>query len=253
MRLRPLPSLAASASLASFTFSLAQELPPPELTEKWQPVPPTISAQQGHTPSDAIVLFNGQNLDAWEPARAGENLWEIEDGALVIVPAAKPCDLRTKTAFGDVQLHLEFRTPAVVTSSGQGRGNSGVYFMGLYEIQILDSWQNETYVNGQAGSIYKQHPPLVNASRPPGAWQTLDVVFIAPRFDDAGQLLSPARFTAFHNGVLVQHDAVLRGPTVFRGEPKYAPHAAKLPLVLQDHRNPVAFRNIWIRELALPR
>jgi hypothetical protein len=136
--------------------------------------------------------------------------------------------------------------------SGQGRGNSGIYFMGLYELQILDSWQNPTYANGQAAAIYKQHPPLVNASSRPGEWQTYDVVFIAPRFAVDGRLLTPARMTAFHNGVLVQHDAVLRGPTVFRGEPRYAPHAAKLPLVLQDHRNLVAFRNIWVRELALP-
>jgi hypothetical protein len=160
--------------------------------------------------------------------------------------------VQTKQAFGDVQLHLEFRTPAKVVGDGQGRGNSGIYFMGLYELQILDSWQNPTYANGQAASIYKQIPPLVNASRQPGDWQSYDVVFIAPRFAADGKLLRPARMTAFHNGVLVQHDVTLRGPTVFRGEPKYSPHAAKLPLLLQDHRNPVAFRNIWVRELSLP-
>jgi hypothetical protein len=128
-----------------------------------------------------------------------------------------------------------------------------VFFMGRYEVQVLDSHDNPTYVNGQAGSIYKQQPPLVNASRPPGEWQTYDIVFIAPRFAADGSLASPARITAFHNGVLVQHDTVLSGPTEYRGPPKYAPHAAKLPLELQEHGNPVAFRNVWVRELALPK
>jgi hypothetical protein len=151
-----------------------------------------------------------------------------------------------------VQLHLEFRTPAKIEGKGQGRGNSGVFFMGRYEVQILDSHDNPTYVNGQAGSIYKQHPPLVNASRPPGEWQTYDIVFVAPRFAADGSLISPARITAFHNGVLVQHNAVLGGPTEYRGPSKYKPHAGKLPLELQDHGNPVAFRNIWAREINLP-
>ena len=225
---------------------------PGSLTEVWQPVPPVVTAPAGAVPSDAIVLFDGRNLNAWEPARPGEPMWKIEDGALVITPNPKTCDLRTRQAFGDVQLHLEFRTPAEVKGGGQDRGNSGVYFMGLYELQVLDSYNNATYVNGQAGSIYKQHPPLVNASRPPGEWQVYDAVFVAPRFGAGGELLKPARFTVFHNGVLVQHDVVLRGPTRPRGEPRYAPHAPKLPLVLQDHRNPVAFRNIWIREINLP-
>jgi Domain of Unknown Function (DUF1080) len=230
----------------------AEELPPPELTEVWTPVPAVISAPAQGVPSDAIVLFDGKSLDAWEPVRAGEPPWRIEGGLMVVVPNPKPCDMHTKQAFGDVQLHLEFRTPAKIVGEGQGRGNSGIYFMGLYELQILDSWNNPTYVNGQAASIYKQIPPLVNASRPPGEWQSYDAVFIAPRFAADGALLSPARMTAFHNGVLVQHDVILRGPTVFRGQPKYSPHAAKLPLLLQDHRNPVAFRNIWVRELNLP-
>lgn len=237
--------------IAGFAVA-ADDLPPPEATEVWTPAPTVIAAPADGVPSDAIVLFDGSNLDAWEPVRVGEPSWKIEAGAMVIVPNPKPCDLRTKAAFGDIQLHLEFRTPAKIEGSGQGRGNSGIYFMGLYELQILDSWQNPTYVNGQAASIYKQHAPLANASRPPGEWQVFDAVFIAPHFGVDGRLLSPARITALHNGVLVQHDAVLRGPTVFRGEPRYAPHSAKLPLVLQDHRNPVAFRNIWVRALTLP-
>lgn len=237
-----------------FTGALLADvaLPPPEATEQWDPVPATVITAEGHIPSDAISLFDGTSLDAWEPVRPDGNAWKIADGTLTIEPSAKPCDQRTKRAFGDLQLHLEFRTPSKIEGSGQGRGNSGIYFMGLYEIQILDSWQNPTYVNGQAGSLYKQHPPLVNASRPPGEWQAYDVIFIAPRFSADGRLLSPARLTAFHNGVLVQHDVALRGPTVFRGAPEYSPHAAKLPLVLQDHRNPVAFRNIWVRDLTLP-
>ncbi len=234
------------------SLAIAEELPPPEAAES---VPPVITANTGAAPSDAIVLFDGTNLDAWEPASASGHPWKIEDGVMVVIPTpapAKPCDQKTKRSFGDVQLHIEFRTPAEIKGSGQGRGNSGIHFMGLYEIQVLDSYNNPTHVNGQAGSIYKQHPPLANASRPPGEWQSYDVVFIAPRFAADGSLVSPARMTAFHNGVLVQHDAVLRGPTVWRGEPKYAPHAARLPIVLQDHRNPVAYRNIWVRELKLP-
>ena len=180
---------------------------------------------------------------------------------MVVIPTKAPdqtCDQQTKRAFGDVQLHLEFRTPAKVEGAGQGRGNSGVFFMGLYEIQILDSWQNPDYVNGQNASIYKEHAPLVNVSRPPGEWQVYDAVFIAPRFAVDGKLLSPARITVFHNGVLVQHDVVLTGPTPngptykLPKLPPYAAHAARLPLMLQDHRNPTAFRNIWVRELQLP-
>lgn len=229
-----------------------EELPPPEATEQWKPVPPVVETPPGVPPADAIVLFNGQNLDAWEPVTAGGPSWKVEGGAMQVVPQPKAMDQRTKQSFGDVQLHLEFRTPTEVKGKGQERGNSGIYFMGLYELQILDSWKNETYPNGQVASVYKQHIPLANPSRPPGEWQVYDAVFIAPRFAEDGKVLSPARMTAFLNGVLVQYDVVLRGPTVFRGQPKYQAHAPKLPLVLQDHRNTVAFKNIWIRELTLP-
>ena len=231
--------------------------PPEAATEVWAPVPPVVSASDGRAPGDAVVLFDGTRLDAWEPVRADGQPWKIENGAMVIVPAAQPSDQRTKQSFGDVQLHLEWRTPAVVKGEGQARGNSGVFFMGLYELQILDSYQNQTYVNGQAGSVYKEHAPLVNASRRPGEWQSYDAVFIAPRFASDGSLLKPARITAFHNGVLVLYDVELTGPTpngpTFHQSklPEYQAHAAKLPLVLQDHRAPVAFRNIWVRELAL--
>jgi hypothetical protein len=266
MRLIPLLFLLASSSIA-----IAQNLPPPELTEYHTPVPPVVAAPAGGVPSDAVVLFNGTSLNEWEVAKAENRLWRQEDGALVVVsgkaspeetaavtaapgrrPDSKYGGIRTKREFGDVQLHVEFRTPSEVKGKGQGRGNSGIFLMGRYEVQILDSHDNPTYVNGQLGSIYKQHPPLVNPARPPGEWQAYDIVFVAPRFATDGALISPARFTVLLNGVLVQHDVVLTGPTEYRGAPKYQAHAARLPLELQDHGNPVAFRNIWVRELTLP-
>jgi hypothetical protein len=259
MKTHILPSsfaLLAALALTTMVHAAApDELPAPELTEVWTPIPPVVSASSSGIPSDAIVLFDGKNLDEWEPVRAGGAPWKIEGDAMVITPTKAPApsvDHRTKKTFGDIQLHLEFRTPAKVNDKGQGRGNSGVFFMGLYELQVLDSYENPTYSNGQVGSIYKQHIPLANAARPPGEWQTYDVVFIAPRFSAEGRVLSPARLTAFHNGVLIQYDVEIKGPTTYRGPPKYEPHAAKLPLVLQDHRNPTAFRNIWVREITLP-
>lgn len=234
----------------------ADELVSPAATEVWTPVPPVVAAPAGQPPSDAMVLFAGRNLDAWESAKnPGQAApWRLDGDTVVFVPGSG--DIRTKAALGDLQLHLEFRVSAGISGAGQRRGNSGVFFMGLYELQVLDSYDNPTYVNGQAASIYKQHAPLVNAARRPGEWQTYDAVWIAPRFAPAGHLLSPARLTVFHNGVLVQHDTVLRGPTVFRGTPSYRPHAAKLPLMLQEHKNDakdaITYRNIWVRELSLP-
>ena len=249
--------IALCVSCASTTAQTSQaELPAPELTEVWTPKVPVVSAPPNGVPSDAIVLFNGQSLDEWQPVTPGGKRWKIEGDAMVIDPTKEPDpthDQRSKREFGDIQLHLEFRTPAEVKGKGQGRGNSGVFFMGLYELQVLDSYDNETYSNGQVGSIYKQHIPLANPSRPPGEWQTYDLVFIAPRFAANGTLLSPARLTAFQNGVLVLHDVEIKGPTTYRGTPVYRAHADKLPLVLQDHRNPTAFRNIWVREIALPK
>jgi hypothetical protein len=167
---------------------------------------------------------------------------------MTVVPGSG--SIVTRRGFGDIQLHIEWRAPAEIESEGQGRGNSGVYFMELYEIQVLDSYENSTYPNGQAGSIYKQHIPLVNASRGPGEWQTYDVIFTAPRFDADGTLVSPAYITAFHNGVLIQNHAELRGPTEWIGEPEYKAHADRAPILLQDHGNPVSYRNIWVREIA---
>ena len=157
--------------------------------------------------------------------------------------------ISTRDSFGDVQLHVEWRTPTEVVGAGQGRGNSGVFLMERYEVQVLDSWENRSYSNGQAGSIYKQHIPLVNASKAPGEWQTYDIVFMAPRFRGDGSLERPATMTVLHNGVLVQNHVEIRGPTVFRGPPRYEAHAPKAPIQLQDHRNFVSYRNIWVREL----
>ncbi|NNJ25754.1 3-keto-disaccharide hydrolase [Alienimonas chondri] len=198
-------------------------------------------------PSDAIVLFAGTDLSAF---RGGEK-WEVKHG----VATAGGGTITTKQKFGDVQVHLEFRTPAEVEGSGQGRGNSGLYLMNRYEVQIMDSFENSTTYDSQAGSLYKQTPPLVNACRPPGAWQTYDVLFEAPRFDENGTIVRPARATVFHNGVAVQVRRPLRGATARlqgrRGQ--YLPHPLKEPFNLQWHGDKVSFRNIWVRDLELDR
>ena len=250
-KLRYLLSLAFISIVASAFAEDDANLPKPELTEYYTPVPAIISAPAGSAPSDAIILFNGTDLNSWAPVKAGSKGWVINEGAMTVIP--KSGYIQTKAAFGDMQLHLEFREPKAIESKhSQARGNSGVFMMGLYELQVLDSYNNPTYVNGQAASIYKQYPPLVNACRPPEVWQTYDVIFIAPRFAADGSLISPARETVLHNGVLVQYDVVLKGPTEYRGYPKYKAHAAKLPIQLQDHGDKVSFRNIWVREITLP-
>lgn len=224
----------------------------PALTEVWEPEPRLVTPGDGAAPpSDAIVLFDGSTLEAWQHADGRDATWTIADGAMTVHPNPEwgKGDIITRQAFGDVQLHIEWRAPPEDSDEGQGRGNSGVYFMGLYEVQVLDSFENRTYANGQAASIYKQHIPLVNAMRPPGQWQAYDIVFRAPRFDIEGKLLKAAVVTVFHNGVLVQDHAELRGPTVYIGEPEYQPHASRLPLLLQDHGDLVSYRNIWVREL----
>lgn len=195
---------------------------------------------QGGPPSDAIVLFDGKDLSAWE----GGEAWTIADG----VATVKDKSIKTKQPFGSCQLHLEWATPAEVKGEGQGRGNSGVHLMERYEVQILDSYENETYYDGQAGSLYKQWPPLVNACRKPGEWQTYDILFTAPKFED-GKLKTPGYVTVLQNGIVVQNHAELQGSTAWHKPPEYEPHADKLPISLQNHGNPVKFRNIWIREL----
>lgn len=200
----------------------------------------------GSPPSDAIILFDGKNLSKWKSANGGEAKWVIKDGAMTVNGTGS---IVTKEEFGDCQLHVEWASPAEVKGEGQGRGNSGVYLQERYEVQVLDSFDNKTYFHGQAGSIYKQHAPLVNASRKPGEWQTYDIIFHAPRFDADDKLVSAARVTVLHNGVLVQDNAEVLGKTGPVGEPRYEPHPLKQPLQLQDHNNPVRFRNIWIRPL----
>jgi hypothetical protein len=195
----------------------------------------------GGPPSDAIVLFDGKDLSKWNDA----DKWKIKDGYAI----ANGNDIHSKQAFGDCQLHVEWATPKKVEGDGQGRGNSGVFMMGLYEVQVLDSYNNKTYYDGQAASIYKQHPPLVNACRKPGEWQTYDIVFEAPRFDKDGKLTRPAFITVLQNGVLAQNHFKILGTTAYDVGAKYNAHAAKLPLGLQFHGNPVRFRNIWIREV----
>lgn len=208
---------------------------------EWEKPPVVDPGDANHPPSDAIVLFDGKDLSAWE---GGDN-WKVENSQAIPQKAG----ITSKQSFGDIQLHLEWASPEEVSGSGQGRGNSGVYLMGKYEVQILDSYENETYHDGQAGSLYKQWPPLVNASRKPGAWQTYDIFFTAPRFDEQKNLLSPAYATVLHNGVVVQNHTELLGGTFYDQPPHYEPHADKLPIHLQFHGNPVKFRNIWVREL----
>lgn len=205
--------------------------------------PPVV--QPGDTlsapPSDAIVLFNGKDLKNWK----NSDSWPVADG---IMSSGKGM-ITSQEEFGDCQLHIEWSAPTEVKGSGQGRGNSGLFMMGKYEIQILDSYNNETYYDGQAGAIYKQTPPLVNVMRAPGEWNAYDVIWTAPRFNDDGELKSPANVTLLHNGVLVLNHFELLGDTPFNRPPQYTAHPATGPISLQDHGNPVRFRNIWVRPI----
>jgi hypothetical protein len=231
----------------------------PQDTEQWQPVPRIITPGRtdADAPSDAVVLFDGKNVNEWVSAKDGSPAgWRVENGILTVAKSAG--DIKTKRSFKNYQLHIEWRVPQNVTGKDQERGNSGVYLAytgdGGYELQVLDSYENTTYVNGQAGSIYKQFAPLVNAMRKPGEWQTYDVVFTAPLFNSDGSLASPAYVTAFHNGALIQNHVALRGVTKYIGLPEYKAHGAA-PILLQAHGDPsppLSFRNIWVRELPSP-
>jgi hypothetical protein len=223
----------------------------PEETEIWEPVPAKVNLNEYGVPSDAIILFDGSNLDAWESAKeeGGKAPWIInEDGSMTVKNGTG--DIRTKQNFGSMQLHIEWRNPVTPRADGQNRGNSGVFFQERYEVQILDTYENITYVNGQAASVYKQHIPLVNACKPSGEWQVYDIIFHAPEFDDNGNKTKSGTLTVLHNGVLVQDHVEIKGSTEFIGWPKNNPHG-KAPLKLQDHNDNsgVSFRNIWIREL----
>ncbi len=216
-------------------------------TELWVPVPfVTPGVAVGQAPSDAIVLFDGKNLGEWTAARGGDPQWLVADGAMTVQRNAG--SIKSKRTFGDVQLHVEWRTPSEGKGEGQNRGNSGVYIQERYEVQVLDSYENKTYSNGQAGALYKQEIPMVNASRKPGEWQSYDIVFTAPRFSDKGTLIVPAFVTVFQNGVLIHNHVALKGSTANQGFPLYEVHG-KASILLQDHGDPVSYRNIWVREL----
>jgi len=258
MTIRLLPVAVAIAALGAAP-AYAQQNPPrprPADTEVWTPVPKIVTpgVTDDAPPSDAIVLFDGHDLDQWVQAGDGSPArWSVSNGAMTVNKQAG--DIQTKRQFTDYQLHIEWLIPAGITGEGQHRGNSGVFLAatdkGGYELQVVDSYQNSTFVNGQAASMYKQYPPLVNSARKPGEWQSYDVIWTAPRFNADGTLESPAYVTAFHNGVLVQNHVTLKGVTLDSGTPAYYAHGAR-PLLLQAHDDPsapISFRNIWVRPL----
>ena len=233
--------LLAVAAIAAVT--------PPVITwktgDRSRPLPPQVTAKPGAPPSDATVLFDGSSLAAWQQHDGKPANWTVRDGYFEVGHG----DLVTRQGFGDCQLHLEWATPAKTMGRDQEPGNSGVYMMSLYEIQVLDSYQNKTYADGQAAAVYCQYPPLVNASRAPGEWQSYDIIWHGPRFGANGELLRTATVTMLHNGVLAQDHVELTGPTDYMKRPPYRKHAEKMPLLLQDHGQPVRYRNVWIREL----
>ena len=229
----------------------AQEQKDWPIHSRERPQPPVVDPGAGALPvpppKDAIVLFDGTNLSKWVHPDGNAAKWIVRDGYFEVQPGSG--NLMTRDSFGDVQLHVEWASPSPAKGTDQDRGNSGVYLMNKYELQVLDSYASKTYADGQAGALYGQFPPLVNASRPPGTWQSYDIVFHGPRFDSSGRLLRPATMTVLHNGVLVQDHATLTGPTGHYARPPYEVHPEKLPILLQDHSHPVRYRNIWLREL----
>jgi Domain of Unknown Function (DUF1080) len=235
------------------TGAVAQSQPreslDPKVTEVWDLKPRKVTATPAFTeaPSDATILFGGKDLSEWTSLDGTTAApWEVKDGTFTVTKGKG--DIKTKKIFGDFQLHIEWRAPSEIVGEGQGRGNSGIFLQERYELQVLDSYESVTYSNGQAGSIYKQSIPLVNATRKPGEWQAYDVIYTAPRFSDNGRVIVPAFVTVIHNGVIVQNHTQIYGPTEYKGLPVYTPHG-KGGIKLQDHGNPVSFRNIWIREL----
>ncbi|MBV8388353.1 MAG: DUF1080 domain-containing protein [Mucilaginibacter sp.] len=247
-----------SALLAGSMMAFAQEKAKPEDTEIWEPIPKVVTpgATFRDAPSDAIILFDGKNLDEWVQNSDGSPAkWDVKDG--IITVNKNYGNIETKRKFNSYQLHLEWRVPANITGSGQARGNSGVFLASTgkgdagYELQVLDSYNNKTYVNGMAGSLYKQAIPLANPGRKPGEWQTYDVIWNAPVFNEDGTVKTPAHATVFFNGVLVENNFELKGPTLYIGKPQYKAHGA-CPIKLQAHGDksePLSFRNIWVREL----
>ena len=226
-----------------------------DIHDEQRPLPPVVEpGKSGSAPSDAIVLFDGSDLNAWEHKDGVAAKWDVNDGAVTVVP--KTGDLFTKQGFGDVQLHIEWSADPNSPGTGQRRSNGGVFLMQDYEVQVLDNYghKNKTYADGTAGSIYGQYPPLVNASRPAGDWQVYDIIFRRPRFDESGKVVKPATVTVLHNGVLVQDHVTIIGPTSHKSRAPYRAHPDRLPIKLQDHKDdPIRFRNIWVRDLeAIP-
>jgi Domain of Unknown Function (DUF1080) len=250
--------LLLSITIFASAFSFGQEIDP-KLTEVYQPVPVKVQPGKtnGNAPSDAVILFDGKNLDQWSSVNDSTKpaMWTVKKNAFTVKKGTG--NIQTKQKFTDYQLHIEWKIPAYITGSGQSRGNSGVFLAATgpgdegYEIQILDCYENSTYVNGQTASIYKQTIPLANACKKPGEWQAYDIIWTAPRFNEDGSIKIPARITALHNGVLVQNNTEVKGITVYRGKPYYKKHGAAA-IKLQDHGDPsepISFRNIWVREL----
>ncbi|RFZ85405.1 DUF1080 domain-containing protein [Mucilaginibacter terrenus] len=242
-----------------FYMANAQQGAKPEDTEKWEPVPKVVTAGKtgSEAPSDAVVLFDGKNLDEWVDVQSGSPAkWDVKDGILTVNKSTG--NIETKKKFGNYQLHIEWKVPANITGTGQARGNSGIFLASIgkgdagYELQVLDSYNNKTYVNGMAGSIYKQFIPLANPTRPPGSWNVYDVIWTAPTFKADGSLNTPARVTVMFNGVLVENNIELLGPTQYIGAPGYRQAHGASPIKLQAHGDksePLSFRNIWVREL----
>ncbi|MGJ8691669.1 MAG: 3-keto-disaccharide hydrolase [Thalassotalea sp.] len=228
-------------------FAADDSLPSPKDTEVWHPIPAVVNTDP--IPSDALVLFDGTHFDHWY-GHEGKVPWLLDAGAMTIVPGTK--GITSKEKFCDMQMHIEWKTPDKLEGfSGQRWGNSGIFIQGRYELQILDSHYNPIYSNGQAGSIYKQAMPMVNASKPPRAWQSYDIIYRSPRFSASGEIQEKAMITVLHNGVLIQYNTVIQGPTRFRGQPAYTKAHGCAPIYLQEHNDKVSYRNIWVRKLVL--
>ncbi len=237
------------AATTSAGAQVAQQWPQHSMDRPKPPIVKPAPFEPSPPPPDAIVLFDGKSLANWRSSDSthGPAKWKVADGYMEVVAGSG--GIETRDAFGDCQLHVEWRAPTPPKGESQERGNSGVFLMGTYEVQVLDSYNNVTYADGQAAAVYGQYPPLVNASRPPGEWQSYDIIWHRPHFDAQGRLERPARITVFFNGLLAQDNVILTGPTAHQHRPPYHAHADALPLGLQDHGNPVRFRNIWVRSL----
>lgn len=230
-----------------FTVISSSQITDPVATEVWNPVPKVVTTSPNNVPSDAVILFDGSNLSAWQSVKDGSSAkWDVSNGAMTVKPGSG--DIKTQQKFGSCQLHLEYKMPPATDATGQGRGNSGLFFQDRYEVQVLDNYNNRTYSNGQCGAIYKQSIPLANACKAPGEWQTYDIIFNAPVFNADGIKVSSGYLTVIHNGVLLQNHTEIKGTTEYIGLPKNDAHG-KGSIVLQDHGNLISFRNVWLREL----